>query len=74
MLRIDAISKQLNEIRQGFIAMSFSEETDTIRKAFRQAIQESGYTARVIDEKDTIIRLSRKYFLKSKEANLWLWM
>lgn len=32
--------------------MSFSEETDTIRKAFRQAIQESGYTARVIDEKE----------------------
>lgn len=50
--RIDAISKQLNEIRQGFIAMSFSEETDTIRKAFRQAIQESGYTVRVIDEKE----------------------
>ena len=40
------------EIRQGFIAMSFGEETRSIREAFRQAITEAGYAVRIIDEKE----------------------
>ncbi len=50
--RIQELQNKSREIRQGFIAMSFCEETKTIREAFRQAITESGYAVRIIDEKE----------------------
>ena len=50
--RIDKITKQKDEIKQGFVAMSFKEETNAIREAFKIAISASGYTPRLIDEKE----------------------
>ena len=50
--KIDEIRKSDNEIRQGFIAMSFRDETRSIREAFRQAISDSEYQVRIIDEKE----------------------
>lgn len=50
--KIDEMRKEEQIVRQGFIAMSFRDETITIREAFRKAIVESGYSAVVIDEKE----------------------
>ena len=50
--RIQELQNRNQEIRQGFIAMSFREETKPIRESFRQAIAESGYAVRIIDEKE----------------------
>lgn len=50
--KIDELQKKNNEVRQGFIAMRFGNETKSIRKAFRKAIFDSGYAVRVIDEKE----------------------
>lgn len=49
---IDELKKSKNELRQGFIAMSFRKEAESIREAFRKAIGDSGYAVRVIDEKE----------------------
>ena len=50
--KIDELQKEEQILKQGFIAMSFREETRPIREAFRAAIAQSGYSARVIDEKE----------------------
>lgn len=50
--KIDDLLNKEYTIRQGFIAMSFCDETKAIREAFRTAIDECGYTVRVIDEKE----------------------
>ena len=50
--KIDELRKQEQVVQQGFIAMSFREETRPIREAFRTAMQESGYSVAVIDEKE----------------------
>ena len=50
--RVAALHHREEEIRQGFISMSFREETLSIREAFRQAITEAGYAVRIIDEKE----------------------
>lgn len=50
--RIDILLNEEYTIRQGFIAMSFSEETRKIREAFRTAISSSGHIVRIIDEKE----------------------
>lgn len=50
--KIDELRKQEQIVQQGFIAMSFREETRPIREAFRTAMKESGYSAAVIDEKE----------------------
>lgn len=50
--RIAELQHKEKEIRQGFIAMSFRDETQSIREAFRQAITEAGYAVRIIDEKE----------------------
>ena len=50
--RIDALSIKQKELKQGFIAMAFRDETKPIREAFRSAILESGFAVRVIDEKE----------------------
>lgn len=49
---IDEIRKQEQILLQGFIAMSFTEETKPIREAFRTAIKDLGYSVAVIDEKE----------------------
>ena len=50
--RIAALREKEKEIRQGFIAMRFSDETKSIREAFRSGIAEAGYAVRIIDEKE----------------------
>ena len=49
---VDAVRRKNKEIKQGFIAMSFRDETKTIRESFRTAIRESGYAVSIIDEKE----------------------
>lgn len=50
--RIEELTRKEQEIKQGFIAMSFSNKTSEISKAFKRAITESGYTPIRIDEKE----------------------
>lgn len=50
--KIDDFRFKQNEIKQGFIAMRFGTVTEDIREGFRQAITESGYVMRAIDEKE----------------------
>lgn len=50
--KINDLNKEEQIINQGFIAMCFDAETKSIREAFRTAIRESGYTERIIDEKE----------------------
>lgn len=50
--KIDELYRNEKAIRQGFIAMSFQDETKPIRNAFKQAMTELGYMAAVIDEKE----------------------
>ena len=50
--KIDELNKASLEVKQAFIAMSFREETQFIREAFRTAISDSGYIVRIIDEKE----------------------
>ena len=50
--KIDELHKQERIVNQGFIAMSFKEDTNFIREAFRTAIKESGYSVAIIDEKE----------------------
>lgn len=49
---IDELNNSKKDKNQGFIAMSFKEETKTIREIFRKAIDESGFAVKVIDEKE----------------------
>lgn len=51
-LKIDELRKRETTVKQAFIAMQFSEETQYIREAFREAIRASGYSERIIDEKE----------------------
>lgn len=50
--RIEDIQKDILNKKQGFIAMEFRDETKPIRKCFRQAMQNCGYIALAIDEKE----------------------
>ena len=50
--KIDALRHRENEIKQGFIAMSFSEDSRPIREAFKRAITEAGYAVYISDEKE----------------------
>jgi len=50
--KIESLQKELLDIKQGFVAMKFGPETAEIRRGFREAIANAGYTMRVIDEKE----------------------
>ena len=47
---IGELSKRYAEIKQGFIAMSFSEETKSVRESFKKAIRAAGFEPRIMDE------------------------
>ena len=51
-VKIDELRKQNLTLKQAFVAMQFGEATRYIREAFRAAITESGYSVRIIDEKE----------------------
>jgi nucleoside 2-deoxyribosyltransferase len=46
------LTKKQKEINQGFMAMEFSNETETISNSFKIAIDACGYTSKRIDEKE----------------------
>lgn len=50
--RIDELKKKSMEVNQAFVAMSFSSETNSIRLAFKKAIDSCGYLPVFIDEKE----------------------
>lgn len=50
--KIEELRKNEQILQQAFIAMAFCKETEKIREAFRTAISESGYSVRIIDEKE----------------------
>lgn len=47
---IEELRKKHAEVKQGFIAMSFSEETKGIRESFKKAIRAAGFEPRIMDE------------------------
>jgi len=50
--RVYELTNKQNEINQGFIAMSFRDETKNISDCFKFAINECGYADKRIDEKE----------------------
>jgi nucleoside 2-deoxyribosyltransferase len=50
--RIDELQKNQSDSKQAFIAMPFSEKTADLREAIRQGVENAGYIARFIDEKE----------------------
>jgi nucleoside 2-deoxyribosyltransferase len=50
--QIEALTKRLAEINQGFIAMSYQEEAKPILETFRAAIRDKGFVAQIIGEKE----------------------
>lgn len=50
--KVEELRMKSAETKQGFIAMSYREETVGIREAFRKAMLSAGYAACVIDEKE----------------------
>lgn len=51
-IRILELRKKESACKQGFIAMSFSDETRDISQIFSESIKESGYTPMRIDQKE----------------------
>lgn len=50
--KIDELRKKEITVKQAFIAMRFGKETNDIRDAFREAINQSGFSPMLIDEKE----------------------
>lgn len=50
--KVDELKKKNLIRKQAFIAMQFGDETRSIRESFRKAISESGYSVKIIDEKE----------------------
>lgn len=50
--KFDELKRHQQEINQGFIAMRFGEETKEIRETFRQGMNDAGFAAVAIDEKE----------------------
>ena len=65
---IGKLSKLRNEINQGFIAMSFSSETQEIGKAFHDTISSCGYVPRRIDQKEHNNQIVPEIFYEIKRS------
>lgn len=50
--KVDDLLREEQTLKQAFVAMQFGNDTRFIREAFRQAIRESGYQEKIIDEKE----------------------
>lgn len=66
--KIDALKKKNLISKQAFIAMQFGNETKNIREAFRQAITESGYSVKIIDEKEHNNQIVPEIFFEIKQS------
>ncbi len=67
-IRIGELSSDENEINQGFIAMSFANETKEISEAFSDTIRECGYLPRRIDEKEHNNQIVPEIFFEIKRS------
>lgn len=66
--KVEEIQKKENQIKQGFVAMSFRSETKFIRDAFKKAISESGFVAVLIDEKEHNNQIVPEIFYEIKRS------
>lgn len=66
--KIDALKKKNLIRKQAFIAMRFGNETTNIREAFRQAITESGYSVKIIDEKEHNNQIVPEIFFEIEQS------
>lgn len=66
--KIDALKKKNLIRKQAFIAMQFGDETKNIREAFRQAITGSGYSVKIIDEKEHNNQIVPEIFFEIEQS------
>ena len=66
---IDKLKKQKNEKKQGFVAMQFCDDTIGIREVFKNAINDSGYVAQIIDEKEHNNQIVPEIFYEIERSN-----
>lgn len=66
--KIDALKKKNLIRKQAFIAMHFGKKTANIREAFRQAITESGYSVKIIDEKEHNNQIVPEIFFEIEQS------
>lgn len=66
--KIEELRKNEQVVRQGFIAMIFREEANSIREAFRKAIEEMNYHAVIMDEKEHNNQIVPEIFYEIKRS------
>lgn len=66
--KIDALRKKNLIRKQAFVAMEFDNKTTNIREAFRQAITESGYSVKIIDEKEHNNQIVPEIFFEIEQS------
>lgn len=66
--KIDALRNKNLIRKQAFIAMQFGDKTTNIREAFKQAITESGYSVRIIDEKEHNNQIVPEIFFEIEQS------
>lgn len=66
--KIDVLRKKNLIRKQAFIAMQFGDKTENIRKAFRKAITESGYSVKIIDEKEHNNQIVPEIFFEIEQS------
>lgn len=67
--KIDELRNKMLISKQAFIAMQFGEQTNNIREAFKQAIKESGYIAKIIDEKEHNNQIVPEIFYEIQQSS-----
>jgi len=66
--QIEALTKRLTEIKQGFIAMSYRDEAKSIQETFRAAIREKGFVPQIIGEKEHNNQIVPEMFFEIKRS------
>lgn len=66
--KIDELKKKNLIRKQAFIAMQFGDKTKSIRESFRKAISESGYSVKIIDEKEHNNQIVPEIFFEIEQS------
>ena len=66
--KVDELKKKNLIRKQAFIAMQFGDETTSIRESFRKAISESGYSVKIIDEKEHNNQIVPEIFFEIEQS------
>lgn len=66
--KIDELRKKNYSLKQAFVAMQFGDATKSIREAFRKAITESGYSVKIIDEKEHNNQIVPEIFFEIEQS------